>query len=294
MAACNSTGVIASVRAGRHAHPPRCPFRRQPAETRSACRIVPATRPRLSESKHGYLDHMRENRHASIVARRPRRDVYRSLLALVLLCLAITGIVSDCPRSPKPADQANTGAVHVQLTRPDVPANVVDSVRAAEDNFYQQLSGPRRLAEDAQEVVSRMSPTAAYHFDFSIGPHRVKPQTIHGLLPYAESKGYLLPIGPRTSYERLLPTLSHHEGHSEWQVCVILAHLREQHPDLRTRSWADIAGDPSAIAKLYSGYTGAGGAQELWCADDDPGPVARSRLGFDEATGRYANVLPPR
>ncbi len=67
---------------------------------------------------------------------------------------------------------------------------------------------------------------------------------------------------------------------NDWQAALLLQSLKDKHPALAGRSWDEIASDPEAVAKLYSGYMGAGGDWAGWLADDAPGPVARQRLGL--------------
>lgn len=45
-------------------------------------------------------------------------------------------------------------------------------------------------------------------------------------------------------------------------------------------AWLEIEAEPELIAKLYSGYMGAGGAWELWRENLNPGSVAKIRLGL--------------
>jgi hypothetical protein len=54
--------------------------------------------------------------------------------------------------------------------------------------------------------------------------------------------------------------------------------------------WETIAADDEVIAKLYSGYMGAGGAWEAWRSSMTPGAEARKRLRYDEAGGGYGLI----
>ena len=61
----------------------------------------------------------------------------------------------------------------------------------------------------------------------------------------------------------------------------MLEHLRRRHPELRDMSWDLITSEPQLVAKLYSGYMGAGGDWETWEVTLTPGPEAVRRMGLD-------------
>jgi hypothetical protein len=92
----------------------------------------------------------------------------------------------------------------------------------------------------------------------------------------------------------VLPIFALQPSINDWQASVLLEYLRQRHPALRNMKWEVIAADPNAIAKLYSGYMGAGGDWALWKSDLVPGAVSRDRLGYDPATGRYAAIAVPK
>lgn len=217
---------------------------------------------------------------------RAPRSLAVIVLALCALAAAAVGI-HVTPSLDIPSDSPNG---EVQIVRADVPTNVMEAIRNAEQNSYDELSPGRRLIEEAQNTASQLVPAAAYHLNFSVGSHRVKPKTVHGLISYAEAQGLLKTPGPESLDPHELPRLSHHPSHDEWQVALILQNLKDRHPNLTSRSWKDIAADPNAIAKLYSGY--AGGPDAAWCASAEPGPVAKQRLRFDPASGIYAEIPP--
>lgn len=182
----------------------------------------------------------------------------------------------------------------LHLNDPGVPTNVLDAVRGAEVGEYWQMSPLRRAVEDGQDVVGLLLPRLVYRADYSVGAFRLKSQTVADLVDYAIERGFLqMNIDRDERYAAILPLLTQQPALNTWFAAVLLSHLREQHPKLRDRSWDDIAADPDAIAKLYSGYTGAGGAWEQWAADDVPGPIARARLGFDAVQGTYSGISNP-
>lgn len=185
--------------------------------------------------------------------------------------------------------------LRAHINDPGVPRNVLAAVRAAEGEFYRDLGPVRRLVEDTQDIMALVWPQVVFKADLSVGAYRIKAHSIVNVLQYAIKRGYLeLDFQPDWSYGKSLPYFAMAPVLSEWQAAVLLAGLRERHPMLRHRSWDDIAADPEAIAKLYSGYMGAGGAWELWESDLQPGPVARYRLGFEAATGTYSRIPPPQ
>lgn len=183
----------------------------------------------------------------------------------------------------------------VRLRGPQVPDNVLEAVRAAEVRWYADLPRWRRAVKDVQDVAATMWPGVVFRLDSSIGAYRIKAKTIHGLVGYAVERGYLrLAAVPHKRYNKVLPFFALQPTLNDWQACVLLQWLRERHPHLGGRPWQDIAADPEAIAKLYSGYMGAGGDWAAWESSPIPGDVARARLGFDGRTGEYAHIGAPR
>ena len=179
------------------------------------------------------------------------------------------------------------------ITGPDVPRNVIDAVRQAEAVFYDDLTGWRRVVEDTQDALGLIWPQLVYRFDFSVGAFRIKAHTIHGLLEYGIEHGYLeIRSARERRLNKALPYLALQPLLNEWQAALVLQSLKERHPQLRDRSWESLAGDENAIATLYSGYMGAGGAWQLWESDLKPGAVSRYRLGFHEETQRYQRIPP--
>ena len=71
--------------------------------------------------------------------------------------------------------------------------------------------------------------------------------------------------------------------------------LRKKHPLLRNIGWTDIEASPALVAKIYSGYLGAGGDWATWEADLVPGKIAVARLGVNlgEHSGANRSVPEP-
>lgn len=174
---------------------------------------------------------------------------------------------------------------------PDVPDNVLDAVRGAELKAYDDMGPLRRTAEDLQDAIALLSPRLAFARDFSLGPYRIKASTVRETLDYALAKDYLtVRSEPSGEYKDVLPQFALQPSINDWEAGVLLDFLKTRHPQLRTMTWDQIAADQNAIAKLYSGYMGAGGDWTTWEADTVPGAVSRERLGYDPATGTYSAI----
>ncbi len=195
-----------------------------------------------------------------------------ALGALLLLALLMILAV----RRSRLVDRMN-----VRLRGPMVPESVLDAVRGAEVRWYQGLPTWRRLVKDAQDSVGVLAPHLVYRLNSSIGPYRIKARTVRGLIGYALEHDYLrIDAVQDPRLDKLLPYFSLQPVLNDWQAALLLQSLKDEHPALAGRSWDEIASDPEAVAKLYSGYMGAGGDWAGWLADDAPGPVARQRLGL--------------
>ena len=170
-------------------------------------------------------------------------------------------------------------AADFAIDPPPVPRSVVLAVKHAEAFAYAQEPWYRRTAEYAQDVLTFLIPRLTYRLNFSVGRYRIKPATIESLIPWAEQEGYLQMHGtPNERLRHLLPYFSEQPVINDWQVAVILEYLRRDHPQLDRMTWEQIAADPSLVAKVYSGYMGAGGDWEQWRATLTPGAIARTRM----------------
>lgn len=214
----------------------------------------------------------------------------RELAAFTLGALTAGAWAADASRRRA----ALLNRLDIRLNGPDIPPNILDTVLGAEMRWYDELPAYRRLAEDAQDGLALLWTDAAFRANYSVGAFRIKAHTIRGLIDYAIERSYLEIRTPADSrYDKVLSYFAVQPALNRWQAAVLLAHVKEAHPVLRDWSWSRTAEDPAAIAKLYSGYMGAGGAWESWRSDMTPGPTARERLGYDEATGEYAFVVLP-
>lgn len=174
------------------------------------------------------------------------------------------------------------GRLSFHLRGPEVPVVILDAVRDAEGQFYRGLGPVRRFVEDVQDVVSFLSPGLIHALNLSVGPYRIKPQSVAGLLDGAITRGYLaIDDVAVVTDPALLAYLSMQPVLNQWQAALLLQHLKEDHPQLAALDWSTIAADPRLIAKRYSGYMGAGGDWDGWRATLEPGRVAKRRMGLD-------------
>ena len=109
----------------------------------------------------------------------------------------------------------------------------------------------------------------------------MKAQTIEDLLPWAIDRKYLILKDIKTEdFAHAVAYFSEQPVLNDWQASVYLEWLRQDHPELVALNWSQIASDRMLVAKLYSGYMGAGGDWDTWRANLTPGVVALSRLGL--------------
>ena len=171
-------------------------------------------------------------------------------------------------------------SLEFELNSPPVPASILAKVREAESRSYESRSLVRRLVEEAQDVIVFASPEMAYKLNFSVGRYRIKAKTIEDILPWAiERRFVVLEQTSLADFSHALAYFSEQPGLNDWQAAIYLQWLKEDHPLMTKLTWLDIEAEPELVAKLYSGYMGAGGAWELWREDLIPGSVAQERLG---------------
>ena len=170
-------------------------------------------------------------------------------------------------------------SLEFQLNPPPVPASVLTAIRQAESRSYAQRSFLRRLMEEAQDVLVFASPQTAYKMNFSVGRYRIKASSIEAILPWAIAQRFVvLQDTSPTAFAHALAYFAEQPALNDWQAATYLEWLKQDHPLLADESWSDIAVKPAPVAKLYSGYMGAGGAWDDWREDLTPGPVAVERL----------------
>lgn len=173
-------------------------------------------------------------------------------------------------------------SLEFELNAPPVPPSILTTIRNAESASYEKRSKVRRLVEEGQDILVFASPQAAYMMNFSVGRYRIKARTIEAILPWAmEQRFVVLEDTSQKSFTHALAYFSELPVLNDWQAASYLEWLRQDHPLMVDLSWSDIAADPELVAKLYSGYMGAGGAWDLWRENLTPGAVAKQRLGLN-------------
>lgn len=172
-------------------------------------------------------------------------------------------------------------SLEFELNAPPVPPSVLATIRNAENASYQKRSVLRRAIEEGQDVLVFASPHIAYLMNFSVGRYRVKAKTIESILPWAiDQKFVVLEDTRQAHFAHALAYFSELPVLNDWQAATYLEWLRRDHPMLVDLSWTEIAAKPELVAKIYSGYMGAGGDWNLWRENLTPGPVAKQRLGL--------------
>lgn len=157
---------------------------------------------------------------------------------------------------------------------------VVEVVGTVEEGWQAQLSPLRAAAEQFQDEAARSAPLETYAADWSIGRFNIRPSTARSALDWAFTQGIAADFGydrPLDDEEVVRDIMDPDRAAS--LVKLILAQLRDDHPGLREKTWDTIEATDQYLAKLYSGYLGAGGAWEAWRSDLLPGDEARLRLG---------------
>ena len=173
-------------------------------------------------------------------------------------------------------------SVDFRITYPDVPVEVTNAIKAAEAEYYDDQGFVRRLTEEAEDILALLWPGGVSALNLSVGPYRIKAETIRSLLPWAIEEGYLTIVD--VEQDRALSAIAYFSEQpalADWGATVVLEQLRQRHPELRRIPWERIAADPRIVAKLYSGYMGAGGDWETWEGSLTPGPEALRRMGLD-------------
>jgi hypothetical protein len=204
------------------------------------------------------------------------------LVRALVMALALAAL-SACGRSGETSVESDGNRVVGQW--------VVNVIGEAEGRWDAGLDPLRRAAERLQDENARVAPLEAYAADWSIGRYNMRPQTVRGAMDRlfadgtAGDYGFERPPSDEEIVRDIMDT-----SRDSALVKVILASLRAEHPQLQTMSWDEIERSDQAIAKLYSGYLGAGGDWVAWRASITPGSVAIERLGCNEDGERCSVV----
>jgi len=170
-------------------------------------------------------------------------------------------------------------ALDYKLHDTGVPKNAIKMVEDAEQFYYSQNKFSQWI-ETIQDIMALSVPQIVYFFNFSVGRMRMKPKTMEANIIWAIKHRMLSLNTKKTSakltyligYLSMIPNVCH------WQAEVYLARLKSEHPLLSEMSWSEIEQNPELIAKLYSGYMGAGGDWVLWKQSLAAGNEAKRRF----------------
>lgn len=162
------------------------------------------------------------------------------------------------------------------------PIWLVDVIRVAEENWQEQLNPLRRLTEASQESLARLEPGLVAAQDYSVGTCNVRPSSARRAVAWIIEQGWAYDVGIPTSISDIELVAWIMDPALEVRIvqCILMS-LRAEHPMLLALSWQQITQDDNLVAKLYSGYMGAGGAWAKWLDNLEPGPEALLRLGCD-------------
>lgn len=163
-------------------------------------------------------------------------------------------------------------------TQNQVPTPVLETILNAEEQWQKGLNLPRKAGESLQDLIARIGPAIASD-DGSIGRYNIEPRVAKGALEWAFKEG----IAEEYDFTEMpsddeIVRLIMDEQRDDDLVALRLNELKDMHPELREMSWDQINNNSDYVAKLYSGYIGAGGDWDLWKSDLTPGPEAVKRL----------------
>jgi len=169
--------------------------------------------------------------------------------------------------------------INYTLKTKPVPRIVLSAIAAAEESAYAKTSATRFIVEAIQDILVRFSPRHVYHKNYSVGTYRIKAKTAKSAIRWA-IKRELLKIHDKNykDYTELIPLFVMSPRYNEDITRVVLTQIKEKHPILRKLRWQDIQKDDYLIAKIYSGYMGAGGNFNDWKKSITPGKEAQKRL----------------
>lgn len=175
-----------------------------------------------------------------------------------------------------------------RLNPPAIPRIVIVSIETAETEHYRSQPFWRRTIEALQDILTFVSPSLVYKLNFSVGKYRIKPKTIDGLTQWAIKSNYLrMHSEDDKRWKALIAYFSHQPAINDWQISVYLEKLRQNHPTLQYLDWSEIEKSDELIAKLYSGYMGAGGDWRAWQYSLTPGAESKRRFQYDQLSGEY-------
>jgi hypothetical protein len=159
-----------------------------------------------------------------------------------------------------------------------VPSWIMRVMLDAEVNWQRSLGPIRGNLKLLNDEVAYTDPLRAWRNNNSLSRYNIRPSTAYKAILWAQDAGAAPDFPKPPLPEQVIGWIMSEQTDTRLAE-LILNQLRDDHPMLRDKSWDEIAGNDEWIAKLYSGYAGAGNAWDAWRADLKPGSVAIDRLG---------------
>lgn len=163
-------------------------------------------------------------------------------------------------------------------SRYDISPWVMRVMLDAEVNWQRSLGPIRGNLKLLNDEVAYTDPLVAWRNNNSLSRYNIRPSTAYKAIRWAQGAGAAPDFPDPPLPEQVVGWIMSEETDTRL-VELILNQLRDDHPLLRDKTWQEIEGSDEWIAKLYSGYTGAGNAWDAWRADLKPGSVSIDRLG---------------
>lgn len=157
---------------------------------------------------------------------------------------------------------------------------VMSVVLQAEQNWQASLGPVRGNVKLLQDEIAYTNPEMAWKNNNSLSRFNIRPSTAYKAIRWAHGAGMPINFPAAPLPEQVVGYIMNPSTDAKLAE-IILNQLRDDHPILRQKSWAEIEASDEMIAKLYSGYTGAGNAWDDWRRDIKPGSVSIQRLGCE-------------
>jgi hypothetical protein len=155
---------------------------------------------------------------------------------------------------------------------------VMQVMLQAEVNWQKGLGPIRGNLKLLNDEVAYTDPLRAWRNNNSLSRYNIRPSTAYKAIRWAQGAG-AAPDFPNPPLPEQVVGWIMSEQTDTRLAALILNQLRDDHPLLRGKTWQEIEANDEWIAKLYSGYAGAGNAWDAWRADLKPGAIAIDRLG---------------
>jgi hypothetical protein len=160
----------------------------------------------------------------------------------------------------------------------DISPWVMRVMLDAEVSWQRSLGPIRGGLKLLNDEVAYTDPLRAWRNDNSLSRYNIRPSTAYKAIRWAQAAGAAPDFPHPPKPEEVIGWIMSEQTDTRL-VELILNQLRDDHPQLRDKTWQQIEANDEWIAKLYSGYAGAGNAWDAWRADLKPGAIAIDRLG---------------